>query len=342
MGFFFGFAPILALALEFLPSSIARAKLFSRVFALACCLTTVAALDSFYFLGLTTSLFQPFHAMVQNAGVLLAPSAYQQEMLKQFEAVRRETQLPRVRATVGESTVDVFGQEQFYALFNDLNYHPRPIFQSYMTYNHTLMRLNEAFYLSPTAPEFVLFELNPIDRKFPPLEDALVLLHLLINYEPAEAEGPFLLLRARARNAPELTLLHEGTVKLGERMSLTDYGESDLWLEIDPIPTLIGRAKKAVYKASKLRLGIWGADSKARLGRYGAPTPMLRAGFLASPLLLNNDQVRGFYSGQRSIRPAAYSVEVDPGQERYWQDQVRFRLYEVENLRSPAGEKRLD
>ena len=336
MGFFFGFAPILALALEILPGPAAgRAKWSARGFALACCITTVATLESFYFLGASASLLQPFPAMAQNAGALFQPHRYEQEMLKQLEAVERETQLPRVRAIVGQSTVDVFGQEQFYAVFNDLNYHPRPVFQSYMAYNRTLMRLNEEFYLSPSAPEFVLFELHPIDRKFPPAEDALVLLHLLMNYQFDDSEGPFLLLRARSRNAPQLTFLREGETKLGERISLSDYGDADLWMELEPTPTWLGRVKQTLHKSSKLRLAIWTARPEARLGRYGAPAPMLRAGFLASPLLLNNDQVRGFYRSQTSIRPAAYSVEIDPGQGPYWQQQVRFRLYKIGNLRNP-------
>src|SRR5207302_10303487 len=153
---------------------------------------------------------------------LFCPKEYERQMRERLDSARQETCLPRERKIVGQSTVDVFGQEQFYAVFNGLNYHPRPVFQSYMAYNRTLARLNEDFYLSTLAPEFVLFELNPIDRKFPPLEDSQVLLHLLINYQLAESEGPFLLLRSNATTPPELTLLREGMAKMGEHIFLND------------------------------------------------------------------------------------------------------------------------
>ena len=332
MGFFFGFAPLLALALEIIPSAPGRAKLCARACALACCFVTVATLESYSFLGVKASLLQPFVAIIENTRALFGPNEYERQMREKLDSARQETCLPRERKIVGQSTVDVFGQEQFYAVFNGLNYHPRPVFQSYMAYNRTLARLNEDFYLSTLAPEFVLFELNPIDRKFPPLEDSQVLLHLLINYQLAESEGPFLLLRSNATISPELTLLREGMAKMGEHIFLNDYREADLWMELEPAPTWIGKAKQVLHKSQKLRLSIWRAPSEARLGKYGAPAPMLRTGFLASPLLLNTDQVRGFYLGQTSTRPAAYSLEADSGQEGYWRQQLRFRLYKIENL----------
>ena len=127
-------------------------------------------------------------------------------------------------------------------------------------------------------------------------------------------------------------LLREGMAKMGEHIFLNDYREADLWMELEPAPTWIGKAKQVLHKSQKLRLSIWRAPSEARLGKYGAPAPMLRTGFLASPLLLNTDQVRGFYLGQTSTRPAAYSLEADSGQEGYWRQQLRFRLYKIENL----------
>src|SRR5437867_11889722 len=94
----------------------------------------------------------------------------------------RGVELPTARNMLGASRLDVIGQDQSYGIFNHLNYRPRPVFQSYMAYNLPLMRLNEQFYLSPEAPDYVLFRLAPIDHKFPPLEDAWTLRCLLINY----------------------------------------------------------------------------------------------------------------------------------------------------------------
>ena len=332
MGFFFGFVPILAIALELLPSSDPTARLWARGFGLACCLIAFVALQSFFFLDLKSSLLQPFRSARANLTTLLQPAEYRQQMLSALEAARRATDLPHIREIVGSSSVDVFGQAQCYATFNGLNYHPRPIFQSYMAYHAALMRLNEQFYLSERAPDYVLFELGPTDHKFPPLEDAFVLRDLLLNYEPVASEGPFLLLKKKSALQPTLSLLREGALSLGEPIRLDEFGETNLWLEITMQPTLLGRARQIFYKPSKIRLAVWRTSSKSQLSKYPAPAPMLAAGFVASPLLLHNPEVQALFSDKpATTRPKAYSVEPLTGEERFWQTTVHYRIYKIQN-----------
>src|SRR5207248_1142988 len=141
IGFFLGFAPLFVLALELLPFPTGWPKLIAIGFCLASWLTTVVTLESYYFLGVKVSLLQPFNALVQNARTVFNWGAYKREMSEQLNQVRKETQLPIVSEIVGRATLDVFGQEQSYAVFTGLNYRPRPIFQSYMAYNPALTRM---------------------------------------------------------------------------------------------------------------------------------------------------------------------------------------------------------
>lgn len=329
MGYFFGFAPILALAVSVLPSEKPSAARLPRGFAVLCGLIAVLALQSFFFLDWTSSLAQPFRAARQNLATLLKPADYRQQMLAALQAARQSADLPKTREKIGNASVDVFGQDQSYALLNGMDYRPRPVFQSYLAYNTPLMRLNEAFYLSKSAPEYVLFALRPVDRKFPPLEDAMTLRTLLANYEPAGEEEPFLLLRLKSTIAPELALLREGTVRTGEMISLQDFGETNLWLEIKVEPTLQGRARELIDKSAKLRLAIWRGYTSVQIARYPAPAPMLAAGFVASPLLMTNPDVVNFYSGTAALRPKAYAVDRLPGTEKLWENDVHFRIYRI-------------
>jgi len=41
----------------------------------------------------------------------------------------------------------------------------------YVASDERLTRINEQYYLSPSAPEFILFTLSPIDRRFPTLRN---------------------------------------------------------------------------------------------------------------------------------------------------------------------------
>lgn len=338
MGFCFGFVPMLALGLEVIPC---EHHLFRRraaqCLALACCLISLLTLESFFFSSIAGSLAQPFRGARENLSTLLKPGQYQKEMLAWLEEARRATQLPNLRERIKESTVDVFGQDQCYAVFNQLNYHPRPVFQSYMAYNEPLMKLNEQFYSGPTAPRFVLFGLNAIDRKFPPLEDARLLWHLLRNYRPLAAEGPFLLLQSNTTSSAASTLVREGSVRPGERIRWTESenSEQDLWLEIELAPTWRGRIRQIMFKPPRIRIAFWSENSKAPLARMGAAAPMLAAGFLASPVLIRNEDVLAYYSGRPVVRPSACSLELEPGTEAFWQSSIRFRLFRGERGGDP-------
>jgi hypothetical protein len=337
---FFGWASIFPLTVGILPRRQGTAKWWPRGLALIGCLVPLFMLLSpLCFLAphgsnFFSTLSQPFRAGADNFRDLLHPAAYREKMIR-IEGLRRRgrfIKLSRLREIMGRSTVDVFGNDQRYAPLHDLNYHPRPVFQSYMAFNRPLMLLNERFFLSKEAPEYVLFNLAPIDEKFPPLEDALVFRDLLINYEPAAAEGAFLLLKSRASTPPRLTLIREGTVRPGEPIGLQGLGNSALWIEIHVEPTWLGRVRKFFYKSPIVRLAVWpGTFKESAPVCYRAPVPMLEAGFLASPLILNNDDLRNFYAGGASRRPAAYAVELGPGGEHFWRALIRFRIYRIEN-----------
>src|SRR5947207_7123215 len=58
---------------------------------------------------------------------------------------------------------------------------------------------------------------------------------------------------------------------------------------------------------------------------------MLAAGFLASPLLLDNRDVLDLCAGKSAIRPSAYSIELGPRSKYLWSQNLRFRVYRIEN-----------
>ncbi len=326
--YFFGFVPLLALALEIVPGEWGLARLWARVMGIVCCLVSLFTMQSLIFPPLSLSLTQPIRYLTYHARCLLRPREYIQSMDRVIEANRIRARLPMLSETIGHATVDVFGQQQIYILLNNLNYHPRPIFQSYAACSERLMRLNERFYLSPAAPEYVTFVLGPIDRKFPPLEDAMVFRDLLLNYRFVGAEGPFLLLKHESSEPPRLTLLREGVVSPGERLELGTAAGTNLWVQLQMQPTLLGRLRGFFLRPAPVWLAAWGKGPKPLLAHRRAPAPMLAAGFVASPLLLRNPDVRAYFTGEDPPRPDAYSVELLPGEQRFWQDKVHYRIYQ--------------
>jgi hypothetical protein len=330
--------PALVLAMDAVQCESKAARLRARGFAAGSCLVAIALM---WFL--TPHYFGEFASgdiqlLSGNVGALLEPSARLDRMTRALNKERDQAQLPKIRALIGAATADVFGQYQSYAIFNDLNYRPRPMFQSYSAYNKPLMRLNENLYDSDRAPEFVLFNLEPIDGRFPPLEDAYVLRNLLFNYAPVDSEGKFLLLKRRRSIQPGMSLLREGSARLGQQISMTEFGDANLWMEVFVQPTWRGRLRQLLYQPAEVYLGV-----QAKLFR--APAPMLAAGFLASPLMFHNADVTNWYSGQAPQRPGTYLVGVDENDQKFWQNEFKYRIYQIEakpGLNASAGIGRLN
>jgi hypothetical protein len=327
------FTPVLAFALETLPSSQHKLRQIARVLALGCCALSFWVLESAFLPGLKTTLSEPFHQFVYHANCIFSPADWSRLMEPALAERQREAQLPKLRKLIGDATVDVFGSLQAHALLNKLNYRPRPVFQSYAAYNPRLARLNEEFYLSDRAPNYVLFDLFAVEHRFPTLNDGPALRSLLTNYEPVAAEDVFLLLKRKSSEPARLTLLSEGIFKTRDRLDLGKYPDDDLWLEFEVTPTVAGRLMTFLVRPPPLRLSVWmdGPTGLKRLVRRRAVPSLLKTGFVGSPCLLNSEDVRDLYTAERIVRASDYSLEPDPGSEQMWQQTVRFRLYKIEN-----------
>jgi len=70
-------------------------------------------------------------------------------------------------AKVGKASIDIVPHQISHIYFNQLNYNPRPIIQSYQANSDWLMKKNGEKYLSATAPKFVLFRTEAFRKQNP-------------------------------------------------------------------------------------------------------------------------------------------------------------------------------
>ena len=90
---------------------------------------------------------------------------------------------PGILNEIQNKTVDIIPYEISYIYFNNLNYDPRPLIQSYEASNGYLDRLNYTKYMSATAPDYVLFSSGQIDDRCPFWNESLTKLALLKHYK---------------------------------------------------------------------------------------------------------------------------------------------------------------
>jgi len=331
-----GFVPPAMILLETIPC-ISRPALYSaRGFAFAAAALSLFILHHVFFGDLATSLASPFRVFGMNIADVACPFRYRERMKSALAGLKQEVQLPALRSIVGTNSVDVFGQFQGDALDNGLNYYPRPSFQSYAASDRRLMALNEAFYLSPAAPDYVLYKPFVLDQKVPALEDAWVLRALLVNYVPVAAERDYNLFRRLRTEPPQLRQVSDTIIQPGERIPLPLDIASNFWLELDLQPTILGRIEQFIFKPSAVRLEAWDTNRNLLLRRR-APPIMLEAGFLAAPLIIKTNDVLAAYDLQPRIQPAAYSLHLLPHDRPYWRSHARARVYVIDNLIGPAA-----
>ena len=327
----FGIVPVIAIGMEALPVSGKRAMQFARAGSVVCLGAAIVFTQSQSSWNAPVKCVQRACEYLAKSTVTLArPAHYLREQTEAFRAEQQTNQLPHIRAMVADSSADVFGQLQINAIFNELNYWPRPVSQGYAVYSRRMMELNEEFYSLSNAPEYVLFDLRTIDHRFPPMEDAYVLRDLLVNYEPVLSEADYLLLREKSARHVDLTPVREGTARLGEKVNLPDDRKGLLWLEIELEPSAFDRLRTFLYRPREMQLVIWKESDRDPSLEYRAPAAMLSAGFLISPLALDNQAVVNIYSGGNVLRAGAFTVQAAPGLLNLGASSFRYRIFRFE------------
>ena len=102
-----------------------------------------------------------------------------------------------ILSLVGDRSIDSYPWDTIYIAANQLNWRPRPVIQSYITYTPYLDQKNEEFFRSENAPEFLLWEkshfggeLGSIDGRHlfndEPLTLLAILTHYFARYETAD------------------------------------------------------------------------------------------------------------------------------------------------------------
>jgi hypothetical protein len=193
--------------------------------------------------------------------------------------------LPRTMAVVGTRSLDVIGYEQGVAIINRFNYQPRPVFQSYSAYTPELARLNEEYYRSDRAPDFVLLKVGSIDDRLGAMDDSAVLCLLAQRYQYVHSERSFQLWARKAGpfTTPPRPVLARRELALEEVWTIKDYQNQPLWVTLDLRPSLLGRLRTFLYKPPILRLAV--TDSSGRSSTYRMPAPIGRAGFIINPVI---------------------------------------------------------
>jgi hypothetical protein len=241
-------------------------------------------------------------------------SAFQEKREKTRVELQRKYALPNISAHIGQATVDIFSWEQWIVFLNELNWHPRPVFQSYAAYTSSLIALNGHFYASDkAAPEFVIFLLQAIDKQFPWLNDSEALKIILRDYQPLLLEKGYLLLKRKPRGeglvANGKTLLTQ-TININESIDIRSLSHQPLLLHLEIQKSLLGRFYSFLYRLPEIYLEMVTTDDETFF--YRIIPKMTQGHFVLNPLIRNQFELTKWYQQLPLKSVATLRVVIKP------------------------------
>jgi hypothetical protein len=252
---------------------------------------------------------------------------------------RARFDMPRTRARAAGARVDVLGVQQGLAISNDLDYLPRPVFQSYSAYSPGLIRLNEAHFLPrSTAPSLLLVHLQAVDDRLASSEDSLALAATLRAYQPIDLERGFLVMERFADDLPPQAAPVPGDYQPLEFGAWQDVprfteGPTLAWIELDT--SWIGRLTALLLREPALYVEL---DTSVGMLTRRLPRSAIASGFVVSPILEASKHLVDLYAGLPGIDVRRFRLaaerEADAG---YFaaSAQVAFTRVDMGNLQDP-------
>jgi hypothetical protein len=256
----------------------------------------------------------------------------------EWRALVKESALLKVRAKIGNASIDVLPWEQGIVIVNELNYTPRPVFQSYSAYTPTLARLNEAHFLDADAPRYAAVRLETIDNHAPLSEDGLAMIALLEHYRPVLIEKGFLLLQRDPSPTPYQSLRPAGAMastRFGSEVAVSAAAPSAAFIDIEL--STFGKLYTLLFREPPLQLVLTLADGHEQ--RYRLVRGSAAAGFLVSPSLQGIGDWSRLYFSKPVQEVRSLRIETESAADRLiFRDDVRVRLQAVDVLRANAAE----
>jgi hypothetical protein len=232
--------------------------------------------------------------------------------------------------------VDAYPCDQVVIFAHGWRYAPRPVIQSYSAYTSELAEMNATHLRGERAADNLLFAVDPLEGRFPSLDDGCSWPELLTRYDIKDTNGTLMLLKRSATPREyHLTPLKDLPVHFGEPLMLPDATNGPIWAEMEINKTVWGSVVSTFYKPPLL--GVLVSLQDGRFLCYSLIPRMVRSGFLLSPLIQNNPAFlslasAGGWSSLTGLEVTSVMVFADTPSVSTpcYQSPMRLRLYHLD------------
>lgn len=215
------------------------------------------------------------------------PWQIHKKLASEYEKLKSENSLPlSLKKIIQFDRVDEFGSVPEILLLNNLNYRPRPIPIDFIVANSQLNKRNGQFYQNQkTAPDFIFIQ--DFGHR---LLDTSAYLSLIFNYQAIQIFQNWFIMQKHANwQNIKLKRLSHKEAHLNHWISLKNFQNTFLWLNIDANFTILGKLKNVLYIQDYLNLDLMLEDNS--LQTFPISLSQLKGGFLVNPMIKTKDRL---------------------------------------------------
>jgi hypothetical protein len=271
-----------------------------------------------------------FARAFQGAGKRLTPGELKKEYDRHIAGISAEFPIAGMLGTT-----DIYSFNQSWVLASENTWAPRPVVQSYSVYSPELAELNLMHLKSSNAPDNIIFRIEPIDGRFPSLEDGLSWPAIINGYSLVKLDPLAAYLRKRTtaqRNDPvKASDLYRAKHVFGEEVSLPE-AKDPLFAKLELAPTMFGKILGAFYKPPQLYISVRLRDGKAI--KYRAFSNMMGTDFLITPLVKSTEEFALLAAGGNKYltgnQVKSFTMSSDDRLGLFWNSGYSLRLHTLD------------
>lgn len=163
----------------------------------------------------------------------------------------------------GES-VDIFPWEVYIPYVYNLNWHPRPVFQSYTAYKPELDRINSEHFLGDDAPDKIIYRIDSIDDRYAIFDEPATFREIIKNYDLiCTGSNNFgVLQKKRDKGKFEEVIIKKVNYSFGEMIDLPEVSGGYLFGMVNIELNIEGKIRNLLYRGDYLYIEFFLRDGE--------------------------------------------------------------------------------
>jgi hypothetical protein len=219
---------------------------------------------------------------------------------------------------IENSPVDIIPVDIGLLWANDLNWSPRPIFQSYSTYTKELDIINSLHFEDmSSSPEYIVISLESIDNRYPVFDEPQTFRSIITHYSYLESGEKYIILKKIQNDNVKYSDTDLGGIEgtFGEVIKIPALNSGLVFGEVTIEKSFEGKIVETIYKPSPLTIQF--------ILKNNETTPSYR--FISSPaengILLSNyfedtSDLASFFA-TKSYNPISGFIITSPNPKEY-------------------------